>query len=151
MADAHVFALKQSGLRTFLHSAVGTEPNGVTLSLITVFARRGTDPWQEALRLATLPRPEAIDSLALAIASVPTGLWSLPTATTIATRLVALLPAQPGSPVPIVSKSAGLRPAVKLGLAAALVVIAIACAVGFYGGSVLPVAGSHPKTASDPR
>ncbi|HLY57225.1 MAG TPA: hypothetical protein VKS60_16800 [Stellaceae bacterium] len=150
MAIAHVFAMKQSGLNKFLHAAVGTEPNGVTLSLISVFTRRGTDPWQEALRLAMLPRTEAIDSLALAIAAVPTGSWSLPAATTIATRLVALLPTQPGSLLPVVNeKRAGLKPAVKLGLAAALVAVVVACAFGFYGSSFLPLAGSHPKVTSD--
>jgi hypothetical protein len=35
---------------------VGVEANGMTLSVLSTLARRGMDPWQEAERLAKLPR-----------------------------------------------------------------------------------------------
>jgi len=69
----------------------------MTLSVVSVFARLGNDPWQEAGRLAGLPKPEAIESLARIIASMPTSVWPLQAATTIATRLIALLPTQTGN------------------------------------------------------
>jgi len=57
----------------------------------------GNDPWQEAGRLAGLPKPEATESLARIIASMPTSVWPLQAARTIATRLIALLPTQAGN------------------------------------------------------
>jgi len=92
MQNSDVFALQRSGLNDFLFASVGTEPNGTTLSLLSVFARLGTDPWGEAGRLAGLPAPEAITSLARTLSGMPTSVWALPDATTIATRLIALLP-----------------------------------------------------------
>ena len=94
MTGPDVFALKRSGLSDILFADVGTEPNGMTLSLLSALARSGTDPWQEAGRLAALPKPEAISSLARTIAGLPASLWPLPVATTIATRLIALLPSR---------------------------------------------------------
>ena len=64
MASSDAFALRRSGLNEFLFAAVGAEANGTTLSLVSVFARLGNDPWQEAARLAELPKPEATESLA---------------------------------------------------------------------------------------
>jgi hypothetical protein len=81
-------------LNEFLFAPVGTEANGMTLSLVSVFARQGNDPWLEAGRLARLPTSEATESLARVIASMPTSIWPLPTAAVIAARLVTLLPKQ---------------------------------------------------------
>ncbi len=65
------------------------------LSVISLFARQGSDPWREANRLAELPRAAAADSLAQAIADLPPGQWTLPDAAAIAARLIGLLPARP--------------------------------------------------------
>jgi hypothetical protein len=97
MPRSDAFALRRSGLNEFLFAPLSTEANGMTLSVVSVFARLGNDPWQEAGRLAGLPRPQATESLARTIASMPTSVWPLQAATTIATRLVALLPTQEGS------------------------------------------------------
>jgi hypothetical protein len=96
MPESDAFAFRRSGLSEFLFAPVGTEANGMTLSVPSVFARLGDDPWQEAGRLAQLSKPEAIESLARTIAGMPTSSWSIPSATAIATRLIALLPRQPG-------------------------------------------------------
>lgn len=100
MPNSETFALRRSGLDEFLCAIVGTEPNGMALNLMSVFARLGNDPWREAGRLVELPRSEAIDSLARTIAGMPKSVWSLPDATTIATRLVTLLPKRLGSAEP---------------------------------------------------
>lgn len=68
----------------------------MTLSVLSVLARQGSDPWREAGRLASLPKAEASDSLAHTIAAMPRSLWDLPDATVIAARLIGLLPARPG-------------------------------------------------------
>ena len=96
MPSSDVFALRQSGLNEFLFAPVGTEANGMTLSLVSVFARLGNDPWLEAGRLAKLPKSEATESLARSITSMPTSIWPLQAATAIAARLIALLPTQSG-------------------------------------------------------
>jgi hypothetical protein len=64
----------------------------MTLSLVSVFARIGSDPWGEAKRLAGLPRPQAIDSLAHILTGMPKSIFTGSDAIPIATQLVALLP-----------------------------------------------------------
>jgi hypothetical protein len=102
MPSSDAFALRRSGLDQFLFASVGVERNGMTLSPASVFARVGEDPWREAGRLAGLPKSAAVDSLARAIATMPASPWLLPEATTIATRLIALLPT-PGKIGPVAS------------------------------------------------
>ncbi len=98
MPSSDAFAFSRSGLNEFLFAPVGTEANGMTLSVVSVFARLGNDPWLEAGRLARLPKSEATESLARIIASMPTSIWPLQAAMAIAARLVALLPTLSGKP-----------------------------------------------------
>ena len=95
MSGPDVFALQRSGLNEFLFAAVGEEANGTTLSVASVFARMGRDPWTEAGLLARLPRRDAIGSLARTITSMPANTSTLADATILATRLIALLPLRP--------------------------------------------------------
>lgn len=94
MAKSNKATLRQSDLNEFLFAQVGTEANGMTLTLLSLFARGGNDAWVEARRLAGLPKPEARLRLAQTIAAVARSPWQLPEATTIAERLVDLLPVQ---------------------------------------------------------
>jgi hypothetical protein len=112
MPSTDAFALQQSGFNEFLFAPVGTEANGMTLSLVSVFARAGNDPWQEAGRLARLPKSEATESLARSIAGMSTSIWPLQSARTIADRLIGLLPTRSAGPgqrpsVPAVSAKTG--------------------------------------------
>jgi hypothetical protein len=95
VATSDVTTLQRSDLNQFLFADIGTEANGTTLSVLSVFARRGSDPWTEAGRLAGLPKAEATDSLARMIAGMPNSLWALPDAAAIAVRLIGMLPARP--------------------------------------------------------
>jgi hypothetical protein len=97
LATPDATALQRSDLNQFLFADVGTEANGTTLSVLSVFARRGSDPWTEAGRLAGLPKAEATDSLARMISTMPKTLWAPPEAITIAARLIGLLPARPST------------------------------------------------------
>src|SRR6202012_1652716 len=99
MPNSDAFALPVSGLNDFLFAPVGTEANGMTLSVVSVFARSGNDPWVEAGRLARLPKLEATESLGRIIASMPTSIWPVQAATAIAARLVALLPTSSAEPM----------------------------------------------------
>ena len=130
MATSDVTALQRSDLNQFLFADIGTEANGMTLSVMSVFARQGSDPWTEAGRLAALPKADATDSLAHMIAGMPRSLWALPDAIVIAARLIGLLPARP---------TAGIRQAAGIGRAArhwplnqiALVAACVALIVAF--------------------
>lgn len=137
MPSSDAFALRRSGLNEFLFAAVGTEANGMTLSLISVFARLGNDPWVEAGRLARLPKPEATEILARIIAGMPTSVWPLQAATAIATRLIALLPTQSGESRlsrPVAALTARSSGFLRIGL----VLVSIACAVAFGAGIFSP-------------
>ncbi len=94
MANTDASALQRSDLNGFLFADVGVEASGMTLSVLSVLARFGVDPWQEAGRLARLPRAAAAEGLARIIAAMPAGRWPMADATVIAGRLVALLPAR---------------------------------------------------------
>jgi hypothetical protein len=95
--NTDVYALQRSELNGFLFADVGTEANGMTLSVLSALSRLGMDPWAEAARLARLPRNSAVDGLARLIAGMPGSLWPMADATPIAARLVALLPSGGGS------------------------------------------------------
>jgi hypothetical protein len=95
VASPDVTALQRSDLNAFLFADVGTEASGMTLSVVSVFARQGGDPWREAGRLADLPKADATDSLARTIAGMPKSLWNLSDAIVIAARLTGLLPVRP--------------------------------------------------------
>jgi hypothetical protein len=100
MHHVDMFSLRHSNLNPFLFADVGAERNGETLRVVSVFARRGDDPWHEAGLLAALPSAGAIEKLAFTIAGMPNSIWTLADATKIATRLVALLPTHPSGGVP---------------------------------------------------
>ena len=78
----------------FLFAPIGKDTNDTPLSVLSVLARLGIDPWQEAAELAGLPQETATHRLASSIAALP----GMPLAHlengTIAGRLVALLPRQ---------------------------------------------------------
>lgn len=82
-----------SRLHNFLFALVGIQPNGMELSVVSVLARSGADPWREAGRLAALPKADAINSLARTIAGMPHSLCNAADAEVISARLVDLLPA----------------------------------------------------------
>lgn len=100
----------------------------MTLSVLSTLARLGMDPWQEAGRLAKLPQTAAIEGLARIIAAMPASLWSLPDATIIAARLVALLPSRGGASAVPPTPSAPISPrtARQWAIAAALLGAALA-------------------------
>ncbi len=89
----NVFALKNSGLDAFLYADVGAELNGSALTILSMIARLGQDPWAEAARWAGLPRAGVIESLAQCIAQMPLTPSALAETRVTAERLARLLPA----------------------------------------------------------
>jgi hypothetical protein len=95
------FSLLDSDLSDFLFASVGDEQNGMQLSVISALARLGVDPWEEAARLAALPKVLAADALAPIISRLSIGRPQRSDQMAIAQRLVGLLPvceraAEPG-------------------------------------------------------
>jgi hypothetical protein len=131
VATPDVTALQRSNLNEFLFADVGLEASGMTLSVVSVFARQGRDPWGEARRLADLPKSEAIDSLARTIAAMPRSLWDLPAAVVIAVRLTGLLPVP--STTRGMSHVTGRWPAART----AMMVVCIVLALGFAIASTM--------------
>jgi hypothetical protein len=76
----------------FVYADVAIEPNGMELSVLSALSRRGLDPWQEAQRLAQLPRLAAVDGLVQILRAVPAVQSLRLDVKVTAERLVALLP-----------------------------------------------------------
>ena len=73
--------------------------NGETpLSVLSALARQDIDPWQEAARLAQLPKDHAVNSLASTIWKSDSARWSPSAASITAAQLIELLPSHGGAP-----------------------------------------------------
>ena len=94
MSQSNAFAFKNSGLNDFLFAEVGTEQSGSPLTVLSILARLGQDPWAEAARWAKLPKAARIDCLANSISQMPLSPGALNQARTTAARLVQLMPSQ---------------------------------------------------------
>jgi hypothetical protein len=88
------FSLLHSDLNDFLFASVGDEPNGMSLSVVSALTRLGVEPWEEAARLAALPRALAAEALAPMLARLAVARPSLSDQDQLAIsrRLVELLP-----------------------------------------------------------
>jgi hypothetical protein len=94
----------------FLFAVVGEQGNGVGMTVVSLLARLGVDPWEEARRLSELSRPAAAHRLAPMIGRVPGRAWPPDAAQSIAERLVALLPDPQGIAASVVAPDATARP-----------------------------------------
>lgn len=88
----HAYQPLRPDLDGFLFSLVGKERGGVPLSMISALTQLGLDPWEEAARLSSLDRREAVEQLARLIAELPNAGRPLPDARCIAGDLVEQLP-----------------------------------------------------------
>lgn len=98
----------------FLFARIADEASGMHLTLLSVLARSGIDPWAEAADLAGLPRESATQKLIDLLAKVPNGPKPGADAQTAASRLVALLHAAPKPPAPLVGAPRPLVAAVPM-------------------------------------
>ncbi|MDR3436945.1 hypothetical protein [Telmatospirillum sp.] len=78
----------------FLFAPLGEDGNGMRLSVLSALARQDVDPWQEAARLAQLPKETAVQRLVSLIAGLPGR--SATELGVAAERLIGLLPRQTG-------------------------------------------------------
>ena len=73
MPNIHSLFLFEHEFDDFLCASIGEEENGMALSVMSAFARRNVDPWEEAARLSRLPRDVATRELCAIIAELPSG------------------------------------------------------------------------------
>jgi hypothetical protein len=98
MAHRDAFALSNSPVNTFLFSEIGIELNGSSLTVLSVLARLGNDPWAQASSWASQPKAVITDRLAECIAKMPLCPQALFDARSTASRLALLLPTDDASP-----------------------------------------------------
>ena len=79
----------------FLFARIDKDSEETPLSVLSVLARLGVDPWEEAARLAQLPRLAAVKRLAEMIAAIPGASSACLDAGTLSDRLISLLPSRP--------------------------------------------------------
>ena len=96
MPDMHALFLFEHKFDGFLFTPIGEEENGMVLNVMSAFARRNVDPWEEAARLSRLPRDVATRELSAMIAELPPGA-NRASPRPIAERLMAPLPFSAGS------------------------------------------------------
>jgi hypothetical protein len=84
----------------FLYAPICEEANGMQLSVLSALARMDVDPWEEATRLAAMPKAIAVRTLASTVGRVLGKSRNPSEMEVIAARLVHLLP-QPGQGVAI--------------------------------------------------
>jgi hypothetical protein len=94
MTQPRSFAFPPSDLTAFLLAEIEYRADGGFLTVFSLFARAGADPWSEADRLAALPSEDAIAALAATIAASAVGISPRCDPEVTATRLVDHLPAQ---------------------------------------------------------
>ena len=78
----------------FLYAPIGTESNGMPLSVLSALARLNIDPWEEAAELSELPKDAAAKRLLTLIAQSPVGRLAHEDCPPITRRLVELLPSR---------------------------------------------------------
>jgi hypothetical protein len=100
MPVSDVFTLKNSSLNTFLFARVGVEPTGLPLTMLSVLARLGNDPWAKAAEWSKLPRAAIIDRLVESIGRMPPDACDPADVRGTATRLARLLPDRLDAPEP---------------------------------------------------
>lgn len=106
MALPSPFTLPHSQFNEFLFALIGQEGNGMPLSVISALARLEVDPWQEAARLADLPKELAAAALDRLIRRLPAGGWDQAETPAIVARLIELLPRRGGAARPVAAPSA---------------------------------------------
>jgi hypothetical protein len=130
MSHADAFALKNSGLNEFLFAEVGTEANGSSLTILSVLARLGRDPWAEAAGWTKLPRASIVDRLADCISQMPLRPPALAEARTTASRLILLLPTRT-QPLPKGDTMADKKSTAPRWVPIAVFLAALAFGIGF--------------------
>ena len=142
----------RSDLNDFLFTPVADDANGMHLTMLSVLARSGVDPWVEAAELASLPRESAARKLVHVLANVPNGPLPGDDTATLAACLVAQLHLPKNRRIPsgaaaavghkVPPPSFAARPKSRLAIYAVVVLILMAAAGYRARTSSGPAAGN---------
>lgn len=135
-----------SEFNTFLFAPIGEEGNGMMLSVASALARLEIDPWEEAARLAELPKEAAASALDQLIERLPRGFWRRSDIPAIAASLIELLPRRTRAVTPDRRRGAG-RGKVSVSSIAWLMVLVLMATVFFSMGSDRTPRGNGDPTS----
>jgi hypothetical protein len=133
-ASAHFVSAE---LSEFLYAPIGSENNGMTLSVLSALTRLNVDPWDEAAQLCELPKHAAAARLGSLIARLPAGSWTHADCQAIAEHLIEFLPHRSSS----LQDARGSR---RINLSAVPIIIAVA-----LGLAALLIAASCEPSRAD--
>jgi hypothetical protein len=144
-----------SEFNDFLFALVGEDRNGMPLSVVSVLARMGMDPWVEAASLAGLPAETAARKLAAWLDVLPDPALKPASPDTRAARLITLLPRRrdPDPPQPPAGTGAVAAAQPRALIKVILIAIYIILSLGiqlFYARREPPAAPelTHPPAAA---
>jgi hypothetical protein len=121
----------------FLFARINEDSEATPLSVLSVLARLGVDPWEEAAKLAQLPRVSAAKRLVEFIAATPGAPSAYLSAKTVSDRLIDLLPSSAGVMIQP-RQERGIRAFTKSRFLSWPVVIAVILAMLLIGLSLRP-------------
>lgn len=149
MAGSKAFAaLETSDLNPFLFAGIGTEVNGSELTVLSLLARLGSDPWAEAGVLASMPKAASIDWLAERIGRIELAAHNGLDARAIASSLLLLLPSQAELSGISARGKADAKPLPRKAL---LTAVWIALALGLVASSIYaPPSGNQQAATQEP-
>ena len=85
-------SIPSSRYNAFLFAPICEDADGMRLSVLSALARMGVDPWEEATKLAAMPRAIAQSTLISTLELLSGRSWKRPEAEVVAARLIRLLP-----------------------------------------------------------
>jgi hypothetical protein len=124
-----------SEFNDFLFAPIGEQETA--LSVLSALARLDVDPWQEAARLAQLPKYQAIQDLGSMTGGLRGGRWKVSETNMIAARLVGLLPPRKNASADNISCR------IILSVALMSVIFVAVCGVIVVGSHLPPSSTSH--------
>ena len=132
----------------FLFARINEDSEATPLSVLSVLARLGVDPWEEAAKLARLERVSAAKRLVEFIAATPGAPTAYLSAKTVSDRLIDLLPSSAGVTIQP-RQERGVRASTKSRFLSWPVVIAVILAILLIVISLRPtVQANEPHVTS---
>lgn len=146
MAPAASVLQSASPFDPFLFASVGDDDKGMAVSVLSALTRLNVDPWQEAAKLAKLPRGTASSKLASVLRGLPGVAAATSDPAAIADRLISLLP-RPGAATQAASANALAR--FKVQPNHLRLMLALAAVLGLALALQLSIA-AHPARTTQP-
>jgi hypothetical protein len=89
-------SVRELACERFLYAPVCEQHNGTQVTVLSALARADIDPWEEAARLARMPRAKAEATLSSILRQSSDQNWTSPEVEAVSARLIQLLPTKDG-------------------------------------------------------